>query len=168
MKYSEFRSRISQGDIVALSHKSYGSWYDLQIMAIRIFDKTEYTHVGVVVEIGDRKFVLESVEPVVRLMPLSNYLDNGFYIIPMNAPMSDEEFNYGMSLVGKGKYSKIEAIRAFFKKLNLSSRDVYECAKLVIQCRRMSGIDLGNVATPSSVVLAAQNLGKPVYFIDEE
>lgn len=168
MKYEDIRAKIQSGDIVALSHTQWGSWYDLQIQAVRIGTESEYSHVGLVWVAGGRVWLIESVTPFIRLVPLSHLTKQGFYWIPMNAPVSDAELEFALAEVGVGAYSKWQGILAFFRKLKLVNDGLWECAKFLIMCRRMSGVDLGDVATPSAVVRAAQIQGKPCFLVGEQ
>ncbi len=165
MKYD--RSKIKAGDVIALSHYKWASIYDFQIQMVRLFTQSEYTHVGLVVEIGGRLMVAESVTPVVRLKPLSEFVDDGFYWIPTNTPISEQEFTFLMSKVGKGRYSKLAAIAAYFNKLKIGTDDNWQCCEYVIAARKLSGLNIKSKAVPSDVVRFLQQQGNPVYFINE-
>lgn len=156
MNYSTNRDRFKSGDLIALTHKAWGSFYDLQIQAVRISTESEYSHVGLVWVVGGRVWVIESVKPFIRMVPLSHLAAQGFYWLPLDKPISDAELEFALSEVGVGVYSKWQGILAFFRRLKLVNDGLWECAKFVIMCRRMSGVDLGDVATPSAVVRAAQ------------
>lgn len=166
MKYSEIKSKIKSGDIIALSHYKWASWYDFQVQMVRVFTQSEFTHVGLVWEVAGRLFVIEAVEPVVRITPLSHCAEEGFYWAPLNTPISDEELEFALSKVGKAKYSKWQAIKSQFKSLKVGEDDLFECAEFVICARKLSGVNLGDVATPSEVVKAAQESGSPLYFVN--
>lgn len=165
MKYTEIRDQIKSGDLIALSHYKWASWYDLQVQAVRFGTQSEYSHVAIAWVFAGRVFVIESVVPFIRIVPLSLMDKEGFYWIPMDREMSDTELEFAMSEVGVGEYSKWEAIKAQFKQIKIAKGGLWECAKFVIVARKMSGIDLGDKATPSAVVQAAQKLDKPVYFV---
>jgi hypothetical protein len=152
MDYSLARDQIKSGDVIALSHDQWGSWYDLQIQAVRMFTESEYSHIALAWVFAGRVFLIESVEPVVRILPLSNLADKGFYHIPIGVDYTEAELEFLMSKVGVTPYSKLEAILAYFKKAKIGDTRVEECAKLAIEARRLSGIDLGDKATPSAVV----------------
>lgn len=168
MKYSECRDSLESGDLVVFSHYKWASWYDFQVMAVRLFGLTEYTHVGVVVKIGGRVFLAESVSPVVRLVPLSNFAKDTFYVIPTRTPMQDEELEYLLKHVGVAKYSKWQAILAYLDKLEVGADDLMECAEYTITARRLSGLDLGKRAVPSAVVKEALKQGLRLYYVDGE
>lgn len=130
MKYSDIRDEIKSGDVLAWSHRKLKSWYDLKVMFVRIFTMSEYTHVGVAIVLGGRVWVLESVTPHIRLIPLSNALP--CYILQSNEITSDADIEKGLSLVGKEdiNYSQLEAIKALFGKNNKKDKKI-ECAEFV-------------------------------------
>lgn len=168
MNYEDIRPRIKSGDLIALSHDAWCSLYDIQVQAVRLFTQSEYSHVCVAWVFGGRVFVIESVEPKVRIMPLSNMLDIGFYWIPTDVPMTDRELEFSMSKVGLGSYSKIQAIAAQLDMLEIGADNEWECAELTIMQRRQSGLDLGPKATPSEVVQKALELGYSLHFVNRE
>jgi hypothetical protein len=53
-------------------------------------------------------------------------------------------------------------------RIQIGQGDAWERAEFVIAARRLSGIHLGEKATLSAVVRAAQDLGAPVYFISKQ
>lgn len=167
MDYTTVRGKIQSGDLIALSHYKWASWYDLQVQAVRIGTQSEYSHVGMAWVVGDRVFVIESVTPVIRMVPLSLLAADGFYWSPLGADISEPELAFALSKIGGGRYSKLQAVLAQLRRLRIGVDDLWECAEFVIVCRRLSGVDLGDKATPSAVVRAAQDLGAPVYFINE-
>jgi hypothetical protein len=168
MKYSECRDSLESGDIIVFSHYKWASWYDFLVMMVRLFSLSEFTHTGVVVKIAGRVFLAESVTPVVRLVPLSNFAKETFYVIPTRTPMQDEELEFLMNKVGKSKYSKWQAILAYLDKLELGGDDIFQCAEYTICARRLSGLELGPRGTPSAVVKEALKQSLRLYFVEGE
>lgn len=160
MEYSEIRSQIRSGDLLAWSHEGWGSWYDIKIQLVRMFTRSEYSHVGVAWVVGDRVFVLEAVEPMARIYPLSKL--GSFYHIPLKAPWSQSTEEKALSYIG-ADYKQLQAIKAFFKPLGRGN--VSECAALVLTILDNDGIDLGHFATPDAVVLQAQLYGNPTMYV---
>lgn len=165
MDYITARGQIQSGDVIALSHEQWGSWYDLQIQAVRMFTESEYSHIALAWVFGGRVFLIESVNPFVRIMPLSNLADKGFYHIPIGVEPTETELEFLMSQVGVAPYSKIEAILAYFKKAKIGDTRVEECAKFAIEARRLSGVDLGDKATPSAVVKTLLEAGHALQYV---
>lgn len=165
LRYADIRDQIKSGDLIAFTHEAWGSIYDIEIQIVRAATQSEFSHVCVAWCFANRVFVIEAVEPLVRIIPLSNLKEHGFYWIPMDLPMSDEELEFSLQQVGTGAYSKIQAIAAQLSLLQIGADDLWECAELTIMQRRKSGLDLGPKATPTAVIKQAQLLGKPSYFI---
>lgn len=168
MKYTTIRDQVQSGDLVALSHSAWASWRDLQIQAVRFGTESEYSHVGMTLVYGGRVWLLESVQPVVRMVPLSNMVAGGFFWIPMQAPVCEAELEFALAEVGTGEYSRWQAVLAVLRQLRIGVDHIWQCAEYVIACRRQSGVDLGDEATPSAVVRAAQEMGKPCYLIGKK
>lgn len=159
-KYADYRNQIKSGDLLAWSHRPWGSLYDFKIQMVRVFTRSEYSHVGVAWCVAGRVFVIEAVEPKVRIYPLSKLGD--FYLTPMNAPWQAQTEEAAIGYVGQN-YSQLTAMRAFFEPLG--DNVVSECAALALQVYKHDGIDLGTRATPDAVVKAAQMLGHPTFLI---
>jgi len=134
----------------------FASWYDFKISVVRMFTKSEYSHVGLAFVIGEgigrRVFILESVMPCVRLFPVSN-LKEDFYWLPLKSRWNSAITEIAFSKIGK-PYSQLSAMQAFFETLPEDS--VSECAAYVVNVCKAAGLDLGPRATPDAVVLKAQ------------
>lgn len=165
--YQNYRENIRSGDIIAFTHTKWDTFYDFQVQAVRAASFTEYSHVGVAVVMGGRVWIAESVTPLVRFVPLSNFAKEGFFVIHTDTDMTEDELEFLLSKVGNGKYSKWQAVLAWFDKLTLGADNLFECAEYVILARRLSGLDLGNRAVPAAVVKEALNRGFPMYWLKE-
>lgn len=166
--YSAVREAIADGDLFATRHTSWRSAYDLQVQLVQTATQSKYAHIAQVAVIGGRRIALESVSPLVRMVPLSHFAKEGFFWIPMDAPMSDVELEKALSEVGEFGYSKWQAILAYFRRLKMGTDRKTECAEYVITNRKLSGVDLGEVATPAAVVHAAMEMGKPVFWVQDK
>ena len=163
--YADVRDSLKSGDLIFISHNKWASLYDAQVMIVRLASLSEFSHVALVVEIGGRKFVTEAVSPLVRLMPLSNYAEDGFYVASTDVPMTEDELEFLMSKIGNGKYSKWEAIKAWFNKINIGQDGVWECAEYVLAARRLSNCNLGNRAVPAAIAKEILLQGKTMRYI---
>jgi hypothetical protein len=143
----------------------FGSWYDFKVGMVRMFTKSEYSHVGIAWTIGGRLFVLEAVVPYVRIYPLSKSGD--FYWLSLATKWEPLVEEVALSKIGY-PYSQINAMQAFFK--DLGDEDVSECAAYAIYVSRVAGVELGHRATPDSVVLMAQRIPgvETVYVVNKE
>jgi hypothetical protein len=149
MHYQDARPQIKSGHVLAWSHRGWASWHDFQIQIVRMFTRSEYSHVGVAWVIGGRVFVIESVVGGIRIFPLSRLLP--FYYLPIVADWTEQVEEYALAHLGE-PYSKLECIQAFFEPLTIDGH--WECAKLVIAIAAQMGIELGTSAIPSDVVKA--------------
>lgn len=163
MTYLEARSKIRSGDLLAWSHRSWGSWYDFKIQMVRMFTRSEYCHVGVAWVVAGRVFVLEAVSAGVRIFPLS--LEVPFYWVPMKFPWTFGVEKWAMAQAGK-PYSQIRAILAGLRLIKIGENTYTECAEYAHEVYKQAGIDMGDEATPTAIVRAAQSkYSKPLYLI---
>lgn len=160
MKYRQARPMIRSGDIIAWSHRGIKSWRDLKIWFVRLFTRSEYSHVGTAWVVGERVFVIEAVMPMVRIFPLSKLGD--FYWLQLGAYWRKSTETLALSYVGD-EYSQMQAMASPFGTPPEDER--WQCAELVATIARQDSIDLGRVYTPAAVVLAAQKRGAPLTFV---
>ncbi len=163
--YSNYRNKIKSGDMIAFTHKEWDSLYDLQVQTVRFFTQSEWSHVALVWRVSGRVFLIESVQPFIRIVPLSQFAEKGFAHIPLKTAMSNKELEFALSQVATGKYSKWQAIKAFFKALKIGIDSIWSCAEFIISCRKLSGLDLGTEATPSAVVQNALEKGFELVYV---
>lgn len=155
MDYKTYRPSIQSGDLLAWTtskpSKAKTGWTVwMATKIIRIFTASEYCHVGIAWVVGDRVFVVEAVNPMVRVFPLSNELP--CFHLPMKVTWSDELLSFLLERVGE-KYSILEALRAYFSRPQ--QKGEWECGELVNRFYKKANIDLGEAWTPSEVVMAA-------------
>lgn len=142
MRYASSRAKICTGDVLAWSHRSWRSWADIQMQLVRIFTRSEYSHVGIAWVTGGRVFVLESVVGGIRIYPLS--LSLPVFVLGW-AGLSEAQLEFALSKIGQ-PYSKWEAVKAFFGR-NSATDGQWQCAEYVCAVHGLS-CD----ATPSAVV----------------
>lgn len=146
--YKEKRGEVGSGDVLAWTHRGWGSWYDFQIQVVRMFTRSEYAHVGVAWVIGGRVFVFEAVSSGVRIMPLSRLLPCYWLRIGRWNEAAEE---FALQQVAQ-PYSRVQAIMAGLGLLKVGHDTVWQCAELVIEILGYAGVHLHGPATPSSVV----------------
>lgn len=162
--YTEIRPQIRSGDILAWSHLGWKTWHDWKVQGVRVFTQSEYCHVATAWVIGYRVFVIEAVQPLVRIYPLSSLLKDGCYWVPVKAPWKEETLEMALQAVGQ-PYSQAEAMEAFFSLPTENS--LWQCAELTRRLAMSDGIDLGNRAVPTSVMKAAMRYG-PAHLIEAQ
>lgn len=170
MEYASVRDNIKSGDLICLSHKGWGSIKDIESQIVRIVTESEFSHVCVVWEFLGRLFVIEAVVPLVRITPLSTMLeeDKEVYWLPLSTPMTEAETEFAMGEVGVGAYSKWQAIEGELGTLDIGADRKWQCSELTIAMRKLSGVDLGDKATPAAVVRKALQIGSVVNYITKD
>jgi len=141
-KYNAIRNRIRTGDILAWAHRGgwFRSLYDFKVNLVRLFTRSEYSHVGIAVVLAGRVFVLESVTGGVRLFPLSKCVP--CYWVKYRKPF---DLDRALSAYGE-PYSQWEAILGRFD-ANDPSDGKWQCAEFVAWAHGMTC-----TATPSGVM----------------
>jgi hypothetical protein len=164
-RYQVLRGRIRSGDLLLWTHRLWASWYDFKVQMVRVFTRSRYCHVATAFVMGGRVWVLEAVQPVPRMVPLSNLLPA--YIVPLRAPWKSETERFALSLVGKPRaiYSEAEAVRGFLGKVKPGEDDNWMCAEMSWCIAKSDGIDLGADITPSGIEQAALELGSSVSYL---
>lgn len=161
MKYADARPLIKSGDLLAFSHGDWKSWDGIKVNLVRIFTLSTYSHVALAWVVGGRVFALEAVKPKLRIFPLSKLGD--FYHIPLNVDWDDVTEEFALSKIGVD-YSELAAMRAFF--VPLEDGNVQECAAYVMEVVEKSGVSLGHLARPDTVIFTAQLLGSTLTFVE--
>lgn len=165
MLYEELRSNIKSGDVIAWTHKGCKTWSDIKIQIVRMFTRSEYSHVGIAWVVADRVFVIDAVIPKVRIFPLSKELP--FFILPCGDKYwSDSIEEILLSHVGE-EYSTWQAILAAFNKLKCGKDVTWQCAELVNMVLQSGNIFKENesLSTPTSIVENLQKKGTPLYMV---
>ena len=98
MKYSLERSRIKTGDALFFSGGNWKSWYGIQIMLVRMFKPSKFSHVGMAWVANNRVFIMEAVGSGVRLFPLSQDLPANYISRPTE--LSEEALEYAFGKLG--------------------------------------------------------------------
>ena len=156
LSYDQARSQIKSGDLLAFSHFGWSTWHDVKVQAVRMFTRSEYSHVGIAWVMGGRVFCLEAVMPVVRIFPLSKLGE--FYWMPAPTDYWTPEIEeYALSVVGE-EYSQLQAIQSYFEQPDADKK--WQCCEYARELLRLGGHDLTGVKpTPSNIVKAAQEAG---------
>jgi hypothetical protein len=165
-KYAAIRDTIKSGHILTWTHRSWETLSDIESQVVRIITESEYSHVGLAWVFGGRVFVLESVVPKIRIVPLSNLLP--CYLLTYQVTWTEAAETFALSLVGNGLYSKWEAILGLFRKIRHSD-SVWQCAKYVwcVLDKTDRPIELNGLLTPSAVVQAALESGATLQSMEE-
>lgn|GEM_PF-1134631 len=166
MNYAAARDRIHSGHLLAWTHRKWGSWYDIQVQAVRTFTQSEYCHVGVAWCVSGRVFALEAVSVGVRIFPLSRLAP--FYWLPVAAAWEPEVEAWALAQVGE-PYSKWQAVLAGLGLLKAGDDSIWQCAEYAQAVLDRAGVVLPGKATPSNLVaMAMDKQGVPCWSISED
>lgn len=164
--YSVARKEMQTGDLLLWKKEKITSFFSLILVLYQKIFKATYIHVGMVVVLGDRRFILEATPPVVRLYPIS-MLDD-FYWIKTNIANNPSHIDVLLKNIGK-PYSIIDFFTGLLG-IGGSSNDYY-CSEQAAEFYRyigyVQGEDIDNVGkTPDSIaeaVLKASGHMEPTY-----
>lgn len=164
MKYKDIRSEIKTGDLLAWSSGSWKTWAGIQINIVRIFTRSEYSHVGLAYVNHGRVFILEAVGAGVRIFPLSKELP--FYYISKPTKLSRAATTFAFEQLGE-KYSKFQAILGGLGLLKDSQDDKWQCAEYVYNILKTDQKDmLDTELTPSAIVKKAASTWGPIFYVE--
>lgn len=165
MRYALEREAIRSGDLLAWTHRSWASWYDVQVQLVRLATRSEFCHVGVAWCVAGRVLVLEAVGAGVRIFPLSRLLP--VYHVPLGAPWLPEVEAWALAQVGK-PYSKWQAVLGHLGLLKAGQDDRWQCAEYAREIAVRLGVPMPGKVTPSSLVREAMGRGAPCRLLSEE
>lgn len=166
MRYVDHRDNIKSGDLLVWSHRGIRSFYDFKIWLIRLFTQSEYTHVGIAWVINGRVFVLESVTPVPRIVPLRNLLP--CYVINTGINWTDQVERKALEYIGNahiGTYSQLEAVKAYLG-LNSKQNNALQCVEYAKTILSEAGLQFQGKDVPADMVLELQQKGGTTTYIE--
>jgi len=143
--YDTVRTRVRDGDLLAWK------WRLMQ-QRFGVVPWDCFTHVAQALWVDGRLCVLEAVMPRVRLVPLSMYTGLSTYWVPLHAAWGPAQRAYAMEQLGDRYSLRDCAVGLWGMPVD---DDVEQCAEMSIRLARQAGVDLGDRATPPSVVRAA-------------
>ncbi|MCA3067478.1 MAG: hypothetical protein ING73_11225 [Rhodocyclaceae bacterium] len=166
MKYSQARATIKTGDLLAWSHGSLRSWKDFQVMLVRMFTRSEFSHVGIAWVANGRVFIIEAVGAGVRIYPLSREVP--FYLCRKPTYLDQRAIDFLFERIG-APYSKIQAVLAGLGILTKGADDIWQCAELVLDALSRDVDSLGDInATPTAVVKQAMRQWGALEYIEND
>lgn len=166
--YQIARPAIRSGDLLAWTHSAppWRSWYDFKVWAVRLFQMSEYSHVGIALVEDGRVKVIEAVTPRPRIAYLSGELP--VYHVQMNVDWTPELDAYAKHFTTDERYvySSGDAMLSLLRKNDRGNYRI-ECAELCNLVFARAGISLDGRDTPHDVVKAAQCRGGGVYLLED-
>lgn len=154
---SDIKDQINTGDLVAFSHREYGSITSFILWLYQKVAKVDYSHVGVVIKLGERLFIVEAVPPRVNITPIEKVDD--FYWIPTKIQTSERwQIDYLLKSV-ETPYSIVDMFTHY---LGMKFRkDRVYCSELASAFYYHVGYILDRSAghTPDKIVRATKEAG---------
>jgi len=155
--YSEIRDDIKTGDLLIWDTELIEDKFDLLLKLYQKIFNAKYTHVGIAVSLGGRKFLVEAIPPVVRLYPISRKRD--FYWLKLGLKNNFKYLNTLFMHLGK-PYSLFDLIKHVFR-FKTDQSDFY-CSELASLFYKEVGLleenDIG--VTPDKLVNLILNKSK--------
>jgi hypothetical protein len=151
--YSEKRSEIKTGDLLAWKATKINSFFDLVLFLYQKIFKAKYTHVAIAFKEGNRLFILEATPPEVRLFPVS--MTDDFYLFSLNLNIDSSHIDIILRKLGI-KYGLCDLIRGILK-LSDNKKEEY-CSELASKFYNEIGFINDKEAgfTPDTIVEAIQ------------
>lgn len=162
-KYADIRDQIKTGDLLAWSTGDWRSWHGIQVNLVRMFTRSEFSHVGVACVMAGRVFVIEAVASGVRLFPLSRELP--FYWIRRPQALSDQAVEWAFQHIGREYESKLKMVWAFLTGRSIDRNRRFQCAELVRAIYAEDGEAFPGPDIPSALVNAAMASWGPVEYV---
>jgi hypothetical protein len=161
--YAGCRRQFRSGDLIAQSHGDWNSWAGIQVIGVRAFTLSTFSHVGVihVDPMDGRVYVIEAVRPVVHRVYLSTI--GSFYHLPLPAVWTDGTTEFADAQMGT-EYSRWDAIEAYF--IELPAGTVSQCAALAREVLLRAGVDLGKRSRPDALVARALAMRSAMTWIE--
>jgi uncharacterized protein YycO len=164
MKYDNYRDEIRTGDLLAFRGGSWKTWYGIKVNLVRMFTRSEYSHVAIAWVVGGRVLMFESVTGGVRIVPLSS--DLPVYWIKRPMSMKESTIDFLLSTL-KEPYSSWQGILAVTGLLKVGKDRVWQCAELVITAYTKDDEDFSIKAIPTAIVLKASKMwDSPLYYLE--
>jgi len=151
MQYNDTRPQIQSGDLIGFSHHNPAS------IVVQKATGSIYSHVAIAWVVGERVYVFEAVQPLVRIFPLSKLLP--FYWCEIKKPLNDDSLNFLNFAVGS-EYSLKDCIRAFMGETTDDNR--WQCAELCREALRKNDHAVNIPATPKDLMGWGAGISTPV------
>ena len=164
MNYTDIRDQIKTGDLIGFTHKGWLGWYNFKVQMVRMFTRSEYSHVAIAYVMNDRVFILEAVGAEVRLFPLSRELP--FYWLNNPKKATQPAIDYGFSVLGLKYESQLMMALSFVFGFSLKHNKRMQCSELANNWFKANGQELTTSDTPTAVMQAALSKWPSMQFVE--
>lgn len=151
MRYEDVRPRIRTGDALFFTGGDFHSWHGIQVMFVRMFKPSKWSHIGTAWVAMDRVMVLEAVGSGVRNFPLSMSLPFGWVPRPKTKPISLEAVNWAFAQMGKKYPSKIKMVLNKAFGCHFDMGDTMDCSDYFTKMLAQDGIAFNCATDPTTL-----------------
>jgi len=166
MNYSDARPLIKTGDALFFSGGNWHSWYGIQIMLVRMFKPSKWSHVGMAWVANDRIFIMEAVGSGIRLFPLSRELPFGWVSRPTT--LSHTALEWAFASIGTAYPAKWKMVLNKALGLNVDTDGALDCSDYFKGILRMDNETLLCDTDPTSICDAVMGKWGPLTLVQED
>lgn len=123
--YSEIFDELKTGDLLCWRVNTFNNFFTFILFIYHKLFKATFSHIGVVLRLGDQVFAVEAVHPKVRLIPL--HMLKSFYVYRLNLPDRKSFVRLLLRHIGKD-YSLFDMVKRMFS-IRTDTDELY-CAEL--------------------------------------
>lgn len=149
MIYSKAKTNIKTGDALFFSGGSWKSWYGIQIMMVRMFKPSKWSHVGMAWVANGRIFIMEAVGSGIRLYPLSMEIPFGW--VSKEKELSQNALEWAFQRIGVKYPPKWKMVLSKGLGLKINLRGSMDCSDYFLNILRQDGIFLECDVDPTSI-----------------
>ena len=147
--YSDIRGELQTGDLLAWKVTRVSSFFSFILFLYQKIFKVEFSHVGIVLKLEDRYFIVEATPPRVRIYPVS--MSDDFYYIKTDIKKDKKYVGVLLRHVGK-RYSILDLVKGMFG-MKSNDKSLY-CSELAYGFYKEIGFitDESSWLTPQALV----------------
>lgn len=109
--YSDILKELQTGDLLCWRVNNFNNFFTFVLFLYHKLFKVTYSHVAVVLRLGDRVFAVEAVHPKVRIIPL--HMLKNFYVYRLNLEPRKSFIDILLRHIGKD-YSLFDMAKSMF------------------------------------------------------
>lgn len=109
--YSEIVNELQTGDLICWRVNNFNNFFTFILFLYHKLFKATYSHVAVVLRLGDRVFAVEAVHPKVRIIPL--HMLKNFYVYRLGLTPRKSFIDILLRHIGKD-YSLFDMLKSMF------------------------------------------------------
>lgn len=151
MNYENARPKIRTGDALFFSGGNWRSWYGIQIMLVRMFKPSKWSHVGTAYVDHNRVFILEAVGSGVRQYPLSKEIPFGWVRRPTKLKISNKALDWAFDKIGTSYPKKLKMFLNKAMGCHLDLEGTMDCSDYFSGILAEDGVQFNCACDPTSL-----------------